>query len=343
MNTTRWATIEAIRSYLPEKVVTNADLSPEVGWSAEEIFAKTGIAQRHVAGPKECVSDMAVLAAEKLFRECSADRAEVEFLILCTQTPDHFLPATACLVQERLGLRNQCAAFDINQGCSGYIYSLGLASALIRSGMAQCGLVLTGDNYTKFINPKDRSVRTLFGDAATATLVRASEAPGLDHFVFGTDGTGAKNLIIPAGGTRLPRGEQTAQPTTDASGNTRSQNDLFMDGPQIFSFTLKRVPELLSGVLARSGLQAPDIDWFVLHQANRYMLDHLRQKLKLPPEKLVWYLEKVGNTVSSTIPLAVEHSAAQGQFHPGQRLFLAGFGVGFSWGAALLQWPGSRS
>ncbi len=335
---TRWATIQAIRSYLPEKVVTNADLSPELGWAAEEILAKTGIAQRHVAGPKECVSDMAVLAAEKLLREGAVDRTEVEFLILCTQTPDHLLPATACLVHQRLGLRNECAAFDINQGCSGFVYSLALASALIRSGMARCGLVITGDNYTKFINPKDRSVRTLFGDAATATMVRASEAPGLDHFVLGTDGTGAKNLIIPAGGTRLPRGEQTAQSTTDASGNTRCQNNLFMDGPQIFSFTLKRVPELLSGVLARSGLPAEDIDWFVLHQANRYMLDHLRQKLKIPPEKMVWFLENVGNTVSSTIPLALEHAAAQGQFRPGQRLFLAGFGVGYSWGATLLQW-----
>jgi 3-oxoacyl-[acyl-carrier-protein] synthase-3 len=340
MNPTGWATIEAIRSYLPEKVLTNADLSPEVGWTADEIFAKTGIAQRHVAGPKECVSDMAVLAAEKLFRECGADRTAVQFLILCTQTPDHYLPATACLVQERLGLSNQCAAFDINQGCSGFIYSLGLASALIRSGMADRGLVITGDNYTKFINPKDRSVRTLFGDAATATLVRATDQVGLDHFVFGTDGTGARNLIIPAGGTRLPHGEQTAQSVTDASGNTRCQNDLFMDGPQIFSFTLKRVPELLSAVLARSGLQAAEIDWFVLHQANRYMLDHLRQKLKIPPEKMVWFLDGVGNTVSSTIPLALEHAAAQGQFCPGQRLFLAGFGVGYSWGATLLQWSG---
>jgi 3-oxoacyl-[acyl-carrier-protein] synthase-3 len=342
MNTTRWATVEAIRSYLPEKVVTNADLSPEVGWIAEEILAKTGISQRHVAGANECVSDMAVQAAEKLFSEGHTDRKAVEFLILCTQTPDHYLPATACLVQHRLGLSTQCAAFDINQGCSGYVYSLGLASAFIRSGMAECGLVLTGDNYTKFINAKDRSVRTLFGDAATATLVRTGQGPGLDHFVFGTDGAGAKNLIIPAGGTRLPRGEQTAQLVTDGSGNTRCQNDLFMDGPQIFSFTLKRVPELLSGVLARSGLQVTDIDWFVLHQANRYMLDHLRQKLKIPPEKLVWFLERVGNTVSSTIPLAIEHAAAKGQFREGQLLFLAGFGVGFSWGATLLQWTHPR-
>ena len=222
-----------------------------------------------------------------------------------------------------------------------YIYSLALASALIRSGMAGCGLVITGDNYTKFINPKDRSVRTLFGDAATATLVRASQTPGLDHFVFGTDGAGAKNLMIPAGGTRLPHGEQTAQPTTDASGNTRCQNNLFMDGPQIFSFTLKRVPELLSGVLARSGLQAADIDWFVLHQANGYAgspspeaEDPAREAGLVSGERGQYGL--------------VHHSAGArarggaGQFHPGQRLFLAGFGVGYSWGATLLQWPAPK-
>lgn len=340
MSTDRWATIAAIRSQLPARVVTNAELAVDVGWTAEEIFAKTGIAQRHVAGPDECVSDLATTAAEKLLRDTGADRSRVDFLILCTQTPDHLLPATACLVHARLGLGAQCAAFDINQGCSGYLYSLGLASALIRSGMAAQGLVLTGDTYTKFINPRDRSVRTLFGDAATATLVRAADWPGLDHFVLGTDGSGARNLIIPAGGTRLPRSADTARATTDPSGNTRSSDDLFMNGTQIFNFTLRRVPELLAAVLAQGGLRQADIDWFVFHQANRYMLDHLRQKLGVPPEKMVWFLENTGNTVSSTIPLALEHAAAGKKFSPGQRVLLAGFGVGYSWGAALLRWPG---
>jgi 3-oxoacyl-[acyl-carrier-protein] synthase-3 len=340
MSTDRRATIAAIRSQLPARIVTNAELAPDVGWTAEEIFAKTGIAQRHVAGPDECVSDLATGAAEKLLRDTGADRARVDFLILCTQTPDHLLPATACLVHARLGLGAACAAFDLNQGCSGYLYALGVAAALIRSGMAASGLVLTGDTYTKFIHPRDRSVRTLFGDAATATLLRATTGPGLDHFVFGTDGAGARNLIIPAGGTRLPRSAETAQAVTDASGNTRAPDHLLMNGTQIFNFTLQRVPGLVAGVLAAAGRRPEEIDWFVFHQANRFMLDHLRQKLGVPPEKMVWFLENTGNTVSSSIPLALEHAAAAGRFAPGQRVLLAGFGVGYSWGGALLEWPG---
>ena len=322
MTTRRWATIEAVRSQLPVRVVTNAELAPDVGWTAAEIFAKTGIAQRHVAGPEECVSDLATAAAEKLLRDCQVNRASLQFLILCTQTPDHFLPATACLVHARLGLAATCAAFDINQGCSGYLYSLGLASALVRSGMAERGLVLTGDNYTKFIHPHDRSVRTLFGDAATATLIRTGDAPGLDHFVFGTDGSGARHLIIPAGGTRLPRSAQTAAPETDSSGNVRTPNNLFMSGAHIFNFTLKRVPELFADILARGGIGREQVDWFVFHQANRYLLDHLQQKLQVPPEKMVRFLENTGNAVSSTIPLALT-AVATGKFRPGQRVLLA--------------------
>ena len=340
MNPARWAALVAIRSQLPVRVETNAELASDVGWTAEEIFAKTGIRERHVAGPDECVSDLAFAAADKLLRETAVDRHSIQFLILCTQTPDHFLPATACLVHARLGLGENCAAFDVNQGCSGYVYALALASALIRSGMAERGLVLTGDNYTKFIHPQDRSVRTLFGDAATATLLQASDRPGLDHFVLGTDGTGARNLILPAGGTRLPRSPATAEPVTDDSGNRRAPDNLYMNGPQIFNFTLRRVPELFAQVLARSGRQKTDIDWFVLHQANRFLLDHLRQKLNLPPEKMVYHLENTGNTVSSTIPLALEQASADGRLRPGHCVLLAGFGVGYSWGAALCQWSG---
>lgn len=338
MSSSRSAVVAAIRSQLPARVVTNAELSSEVGWTPEEILAKTGIAARHVSGSDECVSDLAAGAVAKLLREANVAATEVQFLILCTQTPDHFLPTTACLVQTKAGLPTSCAAFDINQGCSGYVYALGVAQSFIRSGMFAAGIVATADTYTKLINPSDRSVRTIFGDGATATLVRAGDAPGLEHFVFGTDGAGAKNLIVPAGGMRRPRSTETAARTTDASGNTRSADDLFMNGQEIFAFTLRRLPELIDGVLGKAGLTLGDIDWFVFHQANRFMLEHLQRKLKVPAEKMVWFLENVGNTVSSTIPLALEHAAAKGQFAPGQRLLLAGFGVGYSWGATVLTW-----
>lgn len=339
MNATVWANLEGIASHLPARVVTNDELAPEVGWTAADILAKTGIAARHVAGADECVSDLTTVAAEKLLTAYGVDRASLDFLILCTQTPDHFLPATACIVHARLGLSTRCAAFDINQGCSGYVYALALASSLIRSGMARRGLVLTGDNYTKFIHPRDRSVRTLFGDAGTATLIGATDAPGLDPFVLGTDGKGACNLIIPAGATRRPHDDATAREETDASGNVRSAENLFMNGQQIFQFTLQRVPELFAETLQRASLTLADIDWFVLHQANAFMLDHLQQKLRLPPDKVVRFLRDTGNTVSSTIPLALEDAARRGALQAGQRVMLAGFGVGYSWGATLVRWP----
>ena len=335
-----FAAIAGIRSYLPSRLVTNEELSSEVGWTADQILAKTGIACRHISAPGECVSDMGTAAAQRLIVDLKIDPASVDFLIFCTQTPDHFLPATACLVQNRLGLPSTCAAFDINQGCSGYIYSLSVANAFIRSGVYRHGLVITSDTYSKYINPKDRSVRTIFGDAATATWVRRAPAPGLGEFVLGTDGKGACNLIIPAGGTRRPKSSETAVPVADASGNMRSQDDIYMNGPEIFSFTLQRVPEVVAAALAAGGLRREDIAWYVLHQANKFMLDHLSKKMGLPSSQMYYYLENVGNTVSCSIPLALEHGAEQGHFLPGQKLLLVGFGVGYSWGAATLTWTG---
>lgn len=332
----RWAALGGIRSYLPERIVTNEELAPSVGWPAEKILEKTGIAERRVAAEEECVSDMAVAAGRRLLAEENLDPASAQFLILCTQTPDHVLPTTACLVQERLGLPTECAAFDVNQGCSGYVYALGIASGFIRSGMFQQGMVLTGDTYTKLIHPEDRSVRTLFGDAATATWVAASDRPGLERFEFGTDGSGAGNLIVPAGGTRQPRTPATAETVTDSSGNLRALDNLYMNGPEIFAFAVKRVPALVHRLLTAAELRPEAVDWYVFHQANRFMLDHLRLKMRLPEERMVYHLETVGNTVSSTIPLALEANASR--FADGDRLLLAGFGVGYSWGAALLSW-----
>lgn len=336
----RWARIAAVRGYLPERVVTNEELSSAVGWPAEKIFEKTGIASRRVAGEDECVSDMAVAAADRLFADCGHAARDAQFLILCTQTPDHQLPTTACLVQQRLGLPAACAAFDINQGCSGYVYALGIASAFIRSGMFERGLVITADTYSRLIHPGDRSVRTLFGDGAAATWVEGAAAPGLECFEFGTDGAGAANLLVPAGGTRLPHSIATAQPVTDPYGNVRSQDNLYMNGPEILAFAMKRVPPLVRQTLEAGRVSAAQVDWFVFHQANRFMLDYLRSKLELPAERMIYFIERVGNTVSSSIPLALEDCLAAGRFESGDRILLAGFGVGYSWGAALMTWGG---
>jgi 3-oxoacyl-[acyl-carrier-protein] synthase-3 len=333
------AVIRGIRSYLPARVLTNDELAGQIGWSAADIERKTGIVARHIAAEDECVSDMAVAATKRLLADLRIDPAGVQFLILCTQTPDHHLPTTACLVQPRAGLPTTCAAFDLNQGCSAYLYALAVAAGFLQSGLYEQGIVVTADTYTKLIHPKDRSVRTLFGDAATAAWITRGDEPGLGRFLLGTDGTGAPNLIVPAGGMRQRPTAETAREYPDAGGNTRTRNHLYMNGPAIFEFTLQRVPELTRRVLELNGLglERPP-DWYVFHQANVFILEHLRRRMEIPAEKMLYHLRDVGNTVSSTIPLALEEHERRGQFASGQRLLLLGFGVGYSWGGTVLTW-----
>ncbi len=341
METTRnaAAVIRGIRGYLPARVLANDELAGDIGWSAADILRKTGIVARHIAADDECVSDMAIAAAKRLMEELEIDPARVQFLMLCTQTPDHYLPTTACIVQSRLGLLTTCAAFDINQGCSGYIYALAIASGFIQSGMFEQGIIITADTYTKLIHRRDRSVRTLFGDAATATWITRGDEPGLGLFALGTDGSGAANLIVPVGGFRQRPSADTEREFQDVNGNTRSRQHLYMNGPAIFEFTLQRVPEVVQHVLELNGLVGErQPDWYVFHQANAFMLEHLRRKLEIPSEKMVHHLRDVGNTVSSTIPLALREYERLGHFTAGQRLLLLGFGVGYSWGGTVLTW-----
>ena len=217
--------ISSVETELPRTTLDNSQLAAEFkNWTAEKILAKTGIRTRHIAGPDECASDLAVGAAKKLLARDSCPRAEIDYLIYCTQSPDYLLPTTACLIQERLELSNTCAALDFNLGCSGYIYGLGLAKALIESRQANAVLFLTADTYSKFINPKDQSVRTLFGDAGTATLIRAGVGPGklAGPFVYGTDGRGKNNLIVPTRGLK--------QKFVDGAELDRRRSGQFTDG-----------------------------------------------------------------------------------------------------------------
>lgn len=302
---------------------------------------KTGIFSRHIAGTDECASDLAFQAAEKLLSGMQIDRTTIDVLLFCTQSPDHYLPATACILQHRLGLPVTCAALDFNQGCSGFVYGLFLAKSLILSGEAKRVLLLTGDTYSKFINPRDRSVRVLFGDAAAATLVTAETGAEIGAISLGTDGEGAANLIVPAGAARRPVCAATRQEITDHNGSTRSEENLFMDGQEVFEFTLRRVPAAVDATLKKAGLSREQIDWFVFHQANKFMLDQLRSRLKLPAEKIPLHFADLGNTVSSTIPITLHSSS--GRFLEGNRLLLVGFGVGYSWGACQLTWSSSVS
>jgi 3-oxoacyl-[acyl-carrier-protein] synthase III len=333
------AKLTAIEYYLPERVLSTHDLSTEFPeWSVEKIDDKTGISQRHIAAPDECSSDLAVAAARKLFESGACQPEEIDFVLLCTQSPDYFLPTTACLVQDRLGVPTTAGALDFNLGCSGFVYGLGLAEGLIASGQAQKLLLLTAETYSKFLHPRDKSVRTLFGDAAAATLLAAAERPSLGPFVYGTDGAGAPNLIVPTGGMRQARTAETAIAIEDDSGNTRSPDNLFMAGGEIFNFTLSAVPKSINALLEKARISFEQIDLFIFHQANRFMLEHLRKRMKIPADKFQVSMAHCGNTVSSTLPIAFKEALKEGRLKEGSTVMLVGFGVGYSWGATLLRW-----
>jgi len=337
------AAIAAVEYYLPENVVSTGDLAAEFpSWSVEKIDAKTGIQKRHIAAPGECSSDLAVRAAKKLFDSGAVRPDDIDFILLCTQSPDYFLPTTACLLQDRLGIPTSAGALDFNLGCSGYIYGLGLAEGLISTGQASCVLLITAETYSKFIHPKDKSVRTIFGDAAAATLLRAAETerPLIGPFVYGTDGSGGPNLIVPSGGMRAPRTPETATPVSDGNENVRSADNLYMNGADIFTFTIAAVPRAIDRLLEKASVGLEDVDLFVFHQANQYMLDHLRRRMEIPEEKFVVAMGHCGNTVSSTVPIALKHAACEGRITPNSTVMLVGFGVGYSWGATLLRTPG---
>jgi len=325
------ATLKAIEYYLPERVLTNEELANVSSqWTGEQIESKTGIAERHIVANDEFASDLAFEAANKLFERGACAAEDIDFLLLCTQSPDYLLPTTACILQDRLGLRTSAGALDYNLGCSGYVYGLGLAKGLIETGQAQRVLLITADTYSRFIQPDDMSVRTLFGDAAAATLVVAEDStntvPAIGPFQYGTDGRGAANLIAKNTGVR-----------GESSRNGDSQS-LYMNGPEIFTFTLKAVPILVNGLLSHANIRKDDVQMFVLHQANQYMLEKLRRKIDISPDKFPIAMRDCGNTVSSTIPIALKRVWQDNQIHTGDRIMLVGFGVGYSWGATLIRW-----
>ena len=337
----RRAALKAIASYLPADTLTNEELARELGgWDAPKILEKTGIAERRIAAPDECSSDLGVAAARRLFEKGACAPADIDFLLFCTQSPDYFLPATACLVQDRLGLRLDCGALDFNQGCSGFVYGLSLGKSLIETGNADNVLLITAETYSKFINPRDRSVRTIFGDGAAATLLTVVESDRelIGPFVFGTDGRGARELIVPAGGMRRPVGCEQAVETQDERGNWRSQRNLYMNGPEVYRFTVETIPKLLEQLLDKSERRVEDVDHFFFHQANKFMLDRLRARTPIPEEKFWVDLEDCANTVSSTIPIALERAHCRGRIVAGHSLALLGFGVGYSWAAAMMEW-----
>jgi 3-oxoacyl-[acyl-carrier-protein] synthase III len=337
----KFAKITATEYFLPNNVLTNDQLADEFSdWSAGKILEKTGIVSRHLAAKNEFASDLGVLATQKLFNSGVISPGNIDYLLFCTQSADYLLPATSCIIQNQLGLSKKCGAIDINQGCSGFVYSLGIAKALLETNQAENILIITSDTYSKFINKKDKSVRTIFGDAASATLIQGSmeNSEKIYGFFYGTDGSGANNLIVPSGGARHPKSITSSIETMDSNGNIRSQDDLFMDGAEIFAFTMKIVPETMQSILLSNNLDITDIDLFIFHQANKFMLDHLRKKLAIPEEKFYINFSDCGNTTSSTIPIALKRAINQNVLKSGMKICIMGFGVGYSWAGAIIDW-----
>lgn len=326
----KFAAVGPISIHFPEKVETNEQLAIECpSWNMEVIGQKTGIYRRHIAAPDECSSDLAVAASEKLFAEHGIDRDSIDFVLLCTQTPDYPLPTTACLIQDRLGLRQNIGALDFNLGCSGYVYGLSLAQGLIQSGAAERILLLTAETYSKFIHPTDRSLRTIFGDAAAATLIEASDTPSLSGFEFGTDGSGAGTLIVGSHGFRPP--EDAIPP----KGRKRWPSDIYMDGPSLISFTVGKIPDLVDQILAKANLEFEDIGLLLFHQATFKLLNQLQEVLHVDETRLPIRLSEVGNTVSCTLPILIQQLRESGELPPDQPHMLVGFGVGWSWAGCV--------
>lgn len=327
------AKIAKIEYFLPKKILTNEDLAKEFADFDYKTFEeKVGIKSRHISSENQTAVDLAFEAGKKVL--ANYPKAKIDFLIFCTQSPDFFLPTSACILQERLGLE-KIGAYDFNLGCSGYVYGLAMAKGLIEANVANNILLITAETYSKYIHPKDRSNKCIFGDGASATIIERDEKQHLAEFVLKSDGKGADNLIVKNGAARYafnPAAEEMVYGTD----NITTDNNLYMNGPEIFNFTIETIPSSFDEILVKNALTIDDIDYVVFHQANKFMLDYLRRKIKISKEKFHIDLEQTGNTVSSTIPIALKDALEGGQIKAGNKVLVLGFGVGLSWGGTVI-------
>ena len=328
------AKITNIEYYLPEKIITNNQLAKQFSdWSPEKIEKKVGIRERRIVKEDETALDLALIVGKKILENYNKDK--IDFLLFCTQSPEYYLPSGACILQDRLGLNKNIGAFDYNLGCSGFVYGLAIAKSITNSRIAESILLITSETYTKHIHPKDKGNRTIFGDAAAATIIEKSEEEHIGEFVLGTDGSGYKNLIVPNGGLRK-RYDPNAKEIDDGSGSIRTNNNLYMNGPEIFNFTIKAVPKVVSETLEKNNTTLDEIDYVIFHQSNKYMNEYLRKKIDIPNNKFCENLLLKGNTVSTTIPIAIKDSLDNNSIKKNDKVLVVGFGVGYSWGATII-------
>lgn len=334
------AAIHGTAFFLPETCLTNEMLAAEFpGTSAEAIYKQSSIRQRHIADDSLTPADLAARSAQALFsRHPEIARTEIDALLYCTEGLDYKAPATACLLHERLGLKPGCLALDIPAGCTGFMNGLMVAQGLIGRNGIRNVLLLTAEITSKVISQADLHLRMIFGDGACATLIRESDRDRLGHFVFGTDGSGAECLWVEHSGMREPADIPWLEQQRHNPNGLRNGR-MLMKGDELLHFALTHVPPLIRDTLSANQLEEEDIDLFIFHQASGIILRSLRRKCRIPEEKFFFFLEECGNTVSSSIPLALHHAIRQGRIGTGSRVMLAGFGVGLSWAATVIELP----
>lgn len=331
--------ITDIAFHLPARTVTNAELHADNPlWEIELVAARSGVESRRIARDDETALDLAVEACRELFERQPGARERIDALIFCTQSADHIMPPNSCLLQERLSLREEVLAFDFTLACSGFVYGLAIAQGLIDGGLARCVLFATGDTYSKFIHPKDRSARVLFGDGAAVSLLEPGDAQhGMRDLMYATSGKGHECFWIPAGGCRMPHSAVTALEVPEGRGSTRTLENIHMNGMSVLTFVNAKVPKQVRALLERNRLSVDDVDLFVFHQASAFALDSLERALKIPPEKAYRNLRDIGNTVSASIPIALRSALDEQRLRPGDLVVVCGFGVGLSWASALVR------
>ena len=328
--------ISAIAAAVPAAREKNSEYSAVSEQERALLIKTTGVEERRIANGGLTASDLCAAAADELITKCEVDKKEIGLLVFVSQSGDYYLPATAALLQHRLGLPTGTIAFDVGLGCSGYVYGLAITASLMRTFGLKKALLLAGDVSSITLSPDDKSTYPLFGDAGSATLLETHHSDVPWHFSLSTDGSGANAIIIPDGGTRNKVSENSFIAEPIAEGIKRNRLNLILDGPEIFSFAVREVPASIRELSEQTGQDPEDFDYFVMHQANRLINETIRKKLAMPAEKVPYSIDQYGNTSSASIPLTMVTKLSSMLGSSPLKLLISGFGVGLSWGTAFL-------
>ena len=332
--------IDKISYHLPNDPVLNKDIiKNNPNWNLNNINARTGVNTRYYASEDETALDMSIKACKKLFKDIDGLNDKIDALIICTQSSDYIMPPNSSLLHGALDLSEDVFAFDFNLACSGYVYGLALANGLLSTGIASNIMLINADTYSKYINDKDRSTKILFGDAAAITYLKnTNDDKGIIDIQCSTSGKNYKKFIIPSGGTRYPKSELSCISKKDKSGNIRTDENIHMDGMGIFAFVNSKVPKQIKSILKKNELKINDIDLFIFHQASKLAIESLIKILGVDSKKVYINIDKVGNTVSASIPIALKYALDEGRIVDGNKILCCGFGVGLSWGTCIIQY-----